>query len=71
MSDTRPDLVLNQTGDPLADDPIISGDFFQGDVRAGLEKMRPRLIDLTARNRLLHFRHTKRASLRAVDEFPD
>ncbi len=38
---------------------------------AALEKLRARLLDLTARNRLLNFRHTKTASLRIIDELPD
>lgn len=48
-----------------------SADFFHGDVERGLERMRRRLLDLTNRNRLLNFRHTKRSSLRVVDEVPD
>lgn len=35
------------------------------------ERLRTRLLDLTLRNRLLNFRHTNRATLRAVDELPD
>lgn len=49
----------------------ISEDFFQGDIGKGLERMRLRLLDLTARNRLLNFRHTKKGALRVVDELPD
>jgi len=36
-----------------------------------LENLRKRLLDISARNRLLNFRHTKTASLRVVDELPD
>jgi very-short-patch-repair endonuclease len=36
-----------------------------------LENLRMRLLDLTARNRLINFRHTKSASLRIIDEMPD
>ena len=36
-----------------------------------LENLRMRLLDLTARNRLINFRHTKRGSLRIIDELPD
>lgn len=36
-----------------------------------LENLRMRLLDLTARNRLINFRHTKGASLRIIDELPD
>ncbi|RKH36274.1 DUF4011 domain-containing protein [Corallococcus praedator] len=35
-----------------------------------LERQRTRLLDLSASNRLLHFRHTVRTSLRLVDELP-
>lgn len=36
-----------------------------------LENLRMRLLDLTARNRLINFRHTKRGSLRVIDEIPN
>ncbi|MEN8108722.1 MAG: DUF4011 domain-containing protein [Pseudomonadota bacterium] len=36
-----------------------------------LENLRKRLLDLTGRNRLINFRHTKRGSLRIIDELPD
>ncbi|MFC1577653.1 DUF4011 domain-containing anti-phage protein Hhe [Thermodesulfobacteriota bacterium] len=36
-----------------------------------LETLRKRLLDLTARNRLINFRHTKGASLRVVDRQPN
>ena len=36
-----------------------------------LENLRNRLLDLSARNRLLNFRHTKTGSLRVVDELPN
>ena len=36
-----------------------------------LENMRMRLLDLTARNRLINFRHTKTGSLRVIDELPN
>lgn len=49
----------------------VSSDFFQGDIDGGLERIRLRLLDLTNRNRLLNYRHTKRSSLRIVDEVPD
>lgn len=38
-------------------DPLLSG----------LDRMRNRLLDLTNRNKLLNFRHTKRSSLRLID----
>ncbi len=36
-----------------------------------LENLRKRLLDLTGRNRLISFRHTKGASLRIIDELPE
>ena len=36
-----------------------------------LENLRKRLLDLTARNRLINFRHTKPGSLRIIDELPN
>jgi len=36
-----------------------------------LENLRMRLLDLTARNRLINFRHTKSGSLRIIDELPN
>ena len=36
-----------------------------------LENLRLRLLDLTARNRLINFRHTKTGSLRIIDELPN
>ncbi len=36
-----------------------------------LENLRMRLLDLTARNRLISFRYTKSASLRIIDELPN
>ena len=36
-----------------------------------LGNLRMRLLDLTARNRLINFRHTKSGSLRIIDELPD
>ena len=36
-----------------------------------LENLRMRLLDLTARNRLINFRHTISSSLRVIDELPN
>lgn len=36
-----------------------------------LENLRMRLLDLTARNRLINFRHAKTRSLRIIDELPN
>jgi hypothetical protein len=43
----------------------------QSPALRSLENLRMRLLDLTARNRLINFRHTKRGSLRIIDELPD
>jgi hypothetical protein len=54
-------------------EPVVTDDFFHGDVRGSLERVRKRLLDLSKRNRLLNFRYPKRGRsyLRVVDEFPD
>src|SRR5271165_7505166 len=49
------------------DAPKISEEFSLGNVHTGLEKIRTRLLDLTARNKLLNFRHPKSSDLRFVD----
>lgn len=43
----------------------------QSGTSQALENMRMRLLDLTARNRLINFRHTKMGSLRVIDELPN
>ncbi|MFZ0051005.1 MAG: DUF4011 domain-containing protein, partial [Desulfobaccales bacterium] len=45
--------------------------FFKTNTAEGLEKIRSRLLDLTHRNKLLNFRHTKKTTLRVVDSIPD
>ena len=40
-------------------------------ANAALKNLRKRLLDLTGRNRLINFRHTKRGSLRIIDELPN
>ena len=47
--------------------PPLSAEFLSGGTAAGLEKIRARLLDLTNRNRLLNFRHSKASSIRIVD----
>ena len=42
----------------------------ESETLRALENLRLRLLDLTARNRLINFRHTKKGSLRIIDEFP-
>jgi hypothetical protein len=40
-------------------------------AQKSLENLRLKLIDLTIRNRLLNFHHTKHSYLRVIDECPD
>jgi len=40
-------------------------------LKEAIQNLRKRLLDLTGRNRLISFRHTKGASLRVIDEMPD
>jgi len=47
--------------------PNISADFLTGSTETGLDRIRTRLLDLTNRNKLLNFRHSKSSSLRVVD----
>ncbi|MGH9661129.1 MAG: DUF4011 domain-containing protein, partial [Bryobacteraceae bacterium] len=49
----------------------LSAEFPSGGTAAGLETMRARLLDLTNRNRLLNFRHTRASCIRIVDADPD
>lgn len=49
----------------------LSPEFLAGSTEAGLEKIRTRLLDLTNRNRLLNFRHTRASSLRVVGALPN
>jgi hypothetical protein len=46
-----------------APSPRLSAEFLSGGTAAGLEKIRARLLDLTNRNRLLNFRHTRASSI--------
>jgi very-short-patch-repair endonuclease len=46
--------------------PQISSDFLTGSAQIGLDRIRNRLLDLTNRNRLLNFRHSRSLSLRIV-----
>lgn len=45
----------------------ISPDFLTGNTETGLDRIRTRLLDLTNRNKLLNFKHSKSSSLRVVD----
>ena len=42
----------------------------ESEALKALKNLRLRLLDLTARNRLINFRHSKRGSLRIIDELP-
>ena len=61
--------MSNEQNDRAADDFLNSSDPF---VLESLELMRKKLLDLTARNRLLNFPlHQKSAALRIIDEVPN
>jgi very-short-patch-repair endonuclease len=45
----------------------LAPEFNSGSVDVGLRAMRARLLDLTARNRLLNFKHSAKSTLRFVD----
>ena len=49
---------------PDAANPQMFGETKLGDLRK-------KLLDLTDRNKLINYRHTKAASLRIIDELPD
>jgi very-short-patch-repair endonuclease len=50
---------------------VLEPDSSPADVAGSIEKIRRRLLDLSNRNRLLNFRHTRKSSLRLVHEVPD
>ena len=49
----------------------MSASFQHSPALNALQNLRKRLLDLTARNRLINFRHTKGESLRVIDELPN
>lgn len=57
----------------MEDQAILLAQTHTGHDKAAksLENLRMRLLDLTSRNRLINFRHTKNGSLRIIDELPD
>jgi hypothetical protein len=60
------DEPAGSSSDPVKA-PALSPEFLAGGTEAGLAKIRARLLDLTGRNRLLNFRHSRTSSLRVVD----
>jgi hypothetical protein len=48
-------MPLSEDKRDTLDAPKISEEFSSGNVQTGLEKIRTRLLDLTARNKLLNF----------------
>lgn len=64
-------MTVNEDAHTSYEMPAVSADFLQGDISTGLNRIRKRLLDLTNRNRLLNFKHTKASCLRIVDEIPD
>ena len=73
LAAVAPDRHADAISEPepeLNDEPPADGD--PGDLISNvLESLRRRLLDLTARNRLLNFRHTKTGCIRVIDELPD
>jgi len=67
ISAFAPNMPSEETQHGTSDAPKISEEFSLGNVHTGLEKIRTRLLDLTARNKLLNFRHPKTSCLRFVD----
>ena len=61
-----PEIPPDLEPDAAAPGLEVPSDFFRGNVRAGLEAMRLRLLDLTGNNRLLNYRHTRNGSLQFV-----
>ncbi len=55
----------------IQDQKIMGGIQSRNEATKTLETMRKRLLDLTARNRLINFRHTKGSCLRIIDEIPN
>lgn len=49
----------------------MTSEKIQHQIAVRLEELREKLLDLSARNKLLNFRHTKTNSIRAVDELPN
>lgn len=43
----------------------------ESEALQALENLRQRLLDVTTRNRLINFRHTRKGCLRVIDELPD
>ena len=65
------DVSDNKENSDTTPAPPLSVEFLSGGTAAGLEKIRARLLDLTNRNRLLNFRHTRASSIRIVDADTD
>lgn len=61
--------MINGPSEESGEQPVtnISADFLTGSTETGLDRIRTRLLDLTNRNKLLNFRHSKSSSLRVVD----
>lgn len=61
----------NEGGDYQANDAdAIVGELFSGGITVGeaIERLRTRLLDLSARNRLLNYRHPKGRCVQIVDD---
>lgn len=65
FGDTEIDRTRGESAGEAA--PQISAETLTSGIDPGLQKIRTRLLDLTNRNRLLNFRHTRASSLRIVN----
>jgi very-short-patch-repair endonuclease len=63
--------VVQRSDGNMSVKTVLEPDSPRTDVAGSIEKIRRRLLDLSNRNRLLNFRHTKKSSLRLVHEVPD
>ena len=61
---------MTELGDGTLDAPGADNDTQRAFIRSKLQDLRRRLLDLTSRNPLLHYRHPVGSSVRIVDELP-
>ena len=69
IPESRP--IVKSDPKPKGDDDVPAVDDANNLISEVLESLRRRLLDLTARNRLLNFRHTRTSCIRVIDELPD
>lgn len=62
--------LISNKGENLLKSKMVNNDNSNSPALKALENLRTRLLDLSARNRLLNFRHSK-GTLRIIDELPN